>query len=246
MICTLKNISFLYTLYKGIPMIAQLIRIASRLSAGAALALLSLNVMAADVKSEEDKVFYYLGTVMSRNLTPLELSDQEAAAVIKGLQDALAGNAEKLDDAVYGPKLNELGQQRVAATAAKEAAAATAYLEKMAAEKGAVTTASGLVYLEQQAGTGAQPTATSTVKAHYEGALRDGTVFDSSIARGQPLSIPLNQVIPCWTEAIAMMKEGGKSKITCPSSIAYGERGSGEIPPGAALTFQVELIEIIQ
>ena len=96
-----------------------------------------------------------------------------------------------------------------------------------------------------QAGDGAQPTATSQVKAHYKGTLRDGTVFDSSYERGQPLEIGLNQVIPCWTEGIAMMKEGGKAKLTCPSDIAYGPRGQGGIPPNAVLTFEVELIEVM-
>ena len=101
-------------------------------------------------------------------------------------------------------------------------------------------------HLETKAGTGKQPTAASTVKAHYHGTLRDGSVFDSSVERGQPLEIGLNQVIPCWTEGIAMMKEGGKARLTCPSSIAYGERGSpGGIPPNAALTFEVELIEVV-
>ncbi len=227
-------------------MMVQIVRITSALFTGAVLLLMSLSTVAADAKSEDDKVFYYLGTAMSRNLGTLNLSADEADHVVQGLRDALAGTAEKLDDAVYGPKLNELGQQRMAAVASKEAAASKAYLNKMATEKGAITTASGLIYLEQQVGTGAQPTATSTVVAHYHGTLRDGTVFDSSKDRGQPLTIPLDRVIPCWTEAIAMMKEGGKSKLTCPSAIAYGERGSGEIPPGAALTFEVELIEVVQ
>ena len=227
-------------------MIVQITRITSALFTGTVLVLMSLSAVAADAKSEDEQVFYYLGTAMSRNLGTLNLSAEEADQVVQGLRDALAGTAEELDDAVYGPKLNELGQQRMAAVAAKEAAAAKAYLDKMAAEKGAVTTASGLIYLEQQVGTGAQPAATSTVVAHYHGTLRDGTVFDSSKERGQPLTIPLDRVIPCWTEAIAMMKEGGISKLTCPSTIAYGERGSGEIPPGAALTFEVELIEVVQ
>jgi FKBP-type peptidyl-prolyl cis-trans isomerase FkpA len=102
------------------------------------------------------------------------------------------------------------------------------------------------VYVEVQAGKGTQPIATSAVTAHYKGTLRDGTVFDSSYERGNPLTISLNQVIPCWTEGIAMMKEGGKSKLTCPSKIAYGDNGSGSIPPGAALTFEVELIEVVE
>jgi len=94
-------------------------------------------------------------------------------------------------------------------------------------------------------GTGDSPTPASTVKAHYHGTLRDGTVFDSSVDRGEPFTSTLNKVIPCWGEAIPTMKEGGKSKITCPSNLAYGDRGAGAIPPGAALTFEVELIEVV-
>ncbi len=200
----------------------------------------------AEEVSEEDKVFYYLGTALSQNLMNLSLSDSEAEAVVQGLRDSLNGNAEELNPQVYGARLNQVAQERMAAAAAKEQAAAQTYIDKKAAEKGAVTTASGLVYLETVAGDGDQPVATSTVKAHYTGKLRDGTVFDSSVERGEPLVIPLSNVIPCWTEAIAMMKEGGKATITCPSNIAYGPQGSGPIPPNAALTFDVELIEVVE
>ena len=93
-------------------------------------------------------------------------------------------------------------------------------------------------------GAGANPTATSTVKVHYHGTLRDGTVFDSSVQRGQPISFPLNGVIPCWTEGVQKMKVGGKAKLVCPSDTAYGDQGSGPIPGGATLLFEVELIAI--
>jgi FKBP-type peptidyl-prolyl cis-trans isomerase len=209
--------------------------------------LIGMPVHAADTEDgADDMVFYYLGTVMGRNLKTLSLSDGEVDTVVKALRETLAGEEEQLNDALYNQKLNEISQQRMAATAQQEAVASRAYLNKMATEKGAVTTDSGLVYVEVKAGTGAQPIATSAVTAHYKGTLRDGTVFDSSYERGSPLKISLNQVIPCWTEGIAMMKEGGKSKLTCPSKIAYGDSGSGIIPPGAALTFEVELIEVAQ
>jgi FKBP-type peptidyl-prolyl cis-trans isomerase FkpA len=226
-------------------------RIATKISASVmaiTLVAYSFAVSAADEKSEEDKVLYFLGTKVGQNMETLNLSERETAALLDGLRDTFAGKAEEMDDAVYTAKLNELTQARMAVVMAKEQAIAQEYLTKMAAEKGAVTTASGLIYLEVKAGSGAQPTAASSVKAHYTGTLRDGTVFDSSHQRGQPLTIPLNQVIPCWTEAIAMMKEGGKAKITCPAAIAYGERGSGSgsIPPGAVISFEVDLIEVIK
>jgi FKBP-type peptidyl-prolyl cis-trans isomerase len=158
----------------------------------------------------------------------------------------LAGEAEVLDEALYTQKVNQFTQERMAAAQAREQSASQGYLTEMEAEEGAITTDSGLVYRELVAGDGVQPTAVSAVKAHYTGTLRSGEVFDSSHDRGQPLTVSLNQVIPCWTEAMVMMQEGGKSKITCPASIAYGERGSGNIPPGAVISFEVELIDVVE
>jgi FKBP-type peptidyl-prolyl cis-trans isomerase len=107
-------------------------------------------------------------------------------------------------------------------------------------------TDSGLVYLELVAGEGAQPQLTDTLSVHYHGTLRDGRVFDSSVDRGEPAQFPLNRVINCWTEALPMMKVGSKARLTCPSTIAYGERGAPPlIKPGATLTFEVELLDIV-
>jgi len=120
-----------------------------------------------------------------------------------------------------------------------------AYLDKAAAEPGATKTASGLVYRELRAGTGASPKASDTVKVNYRGTLVDGTEFDSSYKRNEPISFPLSGVIPCWTEGVQKMKVGGKSQLVCPSSIAYGDRGSPPvIPGGATLIFEVELLGI--
>jgi len=109
-----------------------------------------------------------------------------------------------------------------------------------------VTTDSGLVIRELLLGRGAQPTKGSRVKVHYTGTLRDGAIFDSSVARGQPLETRLDKVIPCWSEAIPMMRVGGKARITCPPDLAYGTRGNRGIPGGAALSFEVELLEVSQ
>ena len=107
------------------------------------------------------------------------------------------------------------------------------------------TTASGIVFETMQAGTGASPKATDTVTVHYRGTFPDGREFDSSYKRGQPTSFPLNRVIPCWTEAVQMMRVGGKARITCPPQLAYGERGAGGvIPPNATLNFDIELLGI--
>jgi FKBP-type peptidyl-prolyl cis-trans isomerase FkpA len=120
-----------------------------------------------------------------------------------------------------------------------------AYLEKAAAEPGAVRTASGLIYRELRPGSGASPTATDTVTVNYRGTLINGTEFDSSYKRNEPASFPLNQVIPCWTEGVQKMKVGGKAELVCPANIAYGAQGSPPtIPGGATLIFEVELLRI--
>jgi len=114
-----------------------------------------------------------------------------------------------------------------------------------AQEAGAVVTASGLVYRSLREGTGASPQATDRVKVHYRGTLPDGKEFDSSYQRNEAIEFRLNGVIKCWTEGVQKMKVGGKSKLTCPPAIAYGERGAGGvIPPNATLIFEVELLGI--
>jgi FKBP-type peptidyl-prolyl cis-trans isomerase FkpA len=113
----------------------------------------------------------------------------------------------------------------------------------VAAQPAAVTTKTGLVYQSLKEGSGASPAASDVVKVNYRGTLADGTEFDSSYKRGEPAEFPLNRVIPCWTEGVQMMKPGGKARLTCPPSIAYGARGAaGVIPPNATLQFEIELL----
>ena len=130
----------------------------------------------------------------------------------------------------------------IAALALTTAHAQDAAVAAAAKEQGATTTASGLVYRSLKDGSGASPAATDVVKVHYRGTFPDGKEFDSSYKRGQPISFPLNRVIPCWTEGVQKIQVGGKAKLTCPAATAYGERGvPGTIPPNSTLNFEVEL-----
>jgi FKBP-type peptidyl-prolyl cis-trans isomerase len=199
----------------------------------------------AELATDDQKTVYALGLALARELAPFRLEEAELATLARGLNDGVLGRTPQVDLEAQMPKIQELGRARVAAGAAEEVKASEAFVASAAAEAGAEKLASGLVYREIAAGTGASPKATDTVKVHYHGTLRDGTVFDSSVERGTPAEFPLNGVIPCWTEGVQKMKVGGKARLVCPSSIAYGERGAPpKILPGAALAFDVELIEI--
>jgi FKBP-type peptidyl-prolyl cis-trans isomerase FkpA len=200
-------------------------------------------------KTDDDKTLYALGLALSRNLTSLNLSPAELDFVKAGLTDGVLNKDKepKVNLETYGPKIQTFAQGRAAVAAASEKKSSEAFLTKAAAEKGAKKTNSGLIYIEEKPGTGDAPKPSDKVKVHYHGTLTDGTVFDSSVQRNQPATFPLNGVIPCWTEGLQLMKVGGKSKLICPSDIAYGDRGSPPvIKPGATLVFEVELLEIVK
>ena len=200
----------------------------------------------AKAKPAPDKnTLYTLGVMASRNLNDLSLSPAQVGMMEKGMADTLAGKKSAVDVAAYEPKVQEYAKAKVGAAAearkAKEATGAAEYATKPGAQK----SASGLIYIPVKAGTGAAPAATDKVKVNYEGKLMDGTVFDSSYKRGQPIEFGLNQVIPCWTEGVQKMKVGGEATLVCPPNIAYGERGApGAIPPNATLVFKVELLGV--
>ena len=198
-------------------------------------------------QTAEEKAVYALGVMLSRNLEPFAFTARELELVQAGLADAVQGKSAIKDPDSYVTQLQALQKTRMTAAAGKEKAAGAAFLDKAAAEKGATRTASGIVIRTLTPGTGAQPTAKDQVKVHYEGKLVDGRVFDSSLERKEPATFPLTGVIPCWTEAVQTMKVGGKSQVVCPSSLAYGDAGRPpQIPGGATLVFQVELLEIVK
>lgn len=199
----------------------------------------------APVRTEQEQQLYALGQIMVRNLDTFQLTDAEFAQVKAGFAAGLHNRISDADAQAVMPKLQQLQKARFAKVVQVEKDKGSAYADKAAAQPGAQKTASGLVYTVVVAGTGASPKATDQVKVNYEGKLIDGKVFDSSIQRGQPITMPLNGVIPCWTEALQLMKVGGKSHIVCPSDIAYGDRAPGIIKAGSTLVFDVELLDIV-
>lgn len=200
---------------------------------------------AVEPKTDDEKILYAMGLVMGRNLTGLDFNAADLEMLKLGLTDEALGKTKKVTLEEFGPKIQAFAQARAGAVAAKEKVASEAYLTKAAAEKGAQKKPSGLIYTEIAAGTGPSPSPAETVKVHYTGKLIDGTVFDSSVQRGQPAEFTLGGVIPCWQEGVAMMKKGGKAQLVCPSSLAYGDAGSPpKIKPGATLVFDVELLDI--
>ena len=193
-----------------------------------------------EFKTTEDKVCYGIGTQVAAQLTNGGMFPGfNVDALIEGVKDALNGNKLQLDVEEIKQAFNEINQKLAAEQAelAKEA---------NAKKDGVTVTASGLQYEVLAEGNGEMPSKESVVKVHYHGTLADGTVFDSSVQRGEPAVFPLNQVIRGWTEGLQLMKVGSKFRFAIPSDLAYGDQGTGPIPPAAALVFEVELLEIVK
>jgi FKBP-type peptidyl-prolyl cis-trans isomerase len=197
------------------------------------------------VETEDQKTLYAMGQFFAQNLARLNLTPEELAVVQLGLSDGALSKPAMIKLEEYGPKMQAFAQGRLAAAAAIEQKAGAEFLAAEAKKPGAVKTDSGLVYSEVTPGTGASPKPTDQVTVNYHGTLRDGTVFDSSVERGQPATFQLDGVIACWTEGVQKMKVGGKSRLVCPAAIAYGDRSpSPKIAPGSTLVFDVELVAI--
>lgn len=195
--------------------------------------------------TKEQKISYALGA----NYGAMVKHDGvtiDANAFVQGLQDAVAGKNQFTDAEMQEifQMFQEDMQARQNAAANEAKAAGVKFLEENKKNPNVKVTASGLQYTVNQEGKGEHPTATSTVTVHYTGKLIDGTVFDSSVERGEPISFPLNQVIKGWTEGLQLMTPGSKYTFFIPSELGYGEQGAGGmIPGGATLIFDVELID---
>ena len=199
------------------------------------------------LETEDDKTIYAMGVNLAQNLDHLPLSKPEREILEAGFADGLGKRDPQVDTARYGRKAESLFARRNADLAKDESEAAEAFLAEAAAAEGAQRSDSGMVMVVLSPGEGPSPGPNDRVRVHYHGTLRDGTVFDSSVAREEPVVFPVNRVIPCWIEALQKMRTGEKSRVTCPPEIAYGDQGAPPlIKPGAALAFEVELIEILE
>ena len=199
-----------------------------------------------------DKLSYALGIGIGSQLAGMGASKLNIDDFAQAIKDVISGSELKVDNA-EAQKLvqnffqeQEAKQQAAAAEAGKAAkTAGETFLAENGKKDGVVTLPSGLQYQVLKEGNGKKPSATDQVVCHYEGTLIDGTVFDSSYKRNQPATFGLNQVIAGWTEGVQLMQEGAKYRFFIPYNLAYGERGAGaQIPPFAALVFDVELIEV--
>lgn len=195
---------------------------------------------------ERKKTIYALGLSIGERLESFDIKKEEMDVLRLGVEDGMLKNKPQVELQAYFPKIQEMSMAKMKTQAEEEKKAAVDFLAKAAAEEGATKTDSGLIFKSMTEGTGATPKSTDVVKVHYHGTLRDGKVFDSSVQRGEPATFPLDRVIPCWTEGVQKIKKGGKAKLVCPADIAYGDRGAPpDIKPGAALTFEVELLDIV-
>jgi FKBP-type peptidyl-prolyl cis-trans isomerase FkpA len=196
-------------------------------------------------RGEQELTLYALGAAAARPLETFALSESETEHVAAGFRDALRGAPLEAAPDDRRLEIQSLQQDRRRVAVEAERQEATAFVASAAQRQGAVQTASGLVYIEVAPGEGPSPAPEDTVVVHYTGTLRDGSVFDSSVERGTPARFPLNRVIQCWQEGVGRMRAGGKARLVCPPEIAYGDSGAPpRIPGGAALEFEVELIEI--
>jgi len=196
-------------------------------------------------ETEMEKVSYSLGVNVATGVKAQGLDTIDANAVAKAFKDVFEGNDLDISEEESMKVLQDYFSKIQANKSAKANEEGAAYLAENGAKEGVITTESGLQYEILSSGDGKKPTTDDQVTVHYHGTLTDGTVFDSSVDRGQPASFGVTQVIKGWTEALQLMSEGDKWKLTIPANLAYGDQGAGGmIGPGATLIFEVELLSI--
>lgn len=199
------------------------------------------------LKTVDERVSYGIAMNMGANIARQGGVEIDLAAFVVGLQDGLNGAKPRLGEAELQAAF-KTAQARIeevaAAGATKQAETGKTFLADNAKRAGVVSTPTGLQYEVLRAGAGAKPTPDQSVEVHYHGTLIDGTVFDSSVQRGETISFPVTGVIAGWVEALQLMQVGAKWKLFIPADLAYGNRAQGAIPAGSVLVFEVELISV--
>jgi FKBP-type peptidyl-prolyl cis-trans isomerase FklB len=223
---------------------------ATAIFASAILSIPAMEADSVDLTDAKAKISYAIGVDIARSLTNQDLG-VDPKIVAAGLVDAYGGKsamtAENCQKVLmdFQKTLSEKMQAKQAAAGDENKKAGAAFLEANAKKEGVKTTASGLQYQVIKSGSGKTPAKSDTVRVHYHGTLIDGTVFDSSVVRNEPAEFGVDQVIPGWTEALQLMKEGDKWRLVIPSDLAYGARGAGgKIGPNSVLIFEVELLAV--
>ena len=193
-----------------------------------------------------DKFSYGLGMGIGQNLLSMGVQDMNVEDFVKGLKDVITGAKPEMSHSEAQAVVNDHFRKLAEEAYTQNKASGEAFLAENAKKEGVTVLPSGLQYEVITAGNGKKPSATDRVKCHYEGTLIDGTIFDSSIKRGEPAVFGVNQVIKGWVEALQLMQEGAKWRLYIPYDMAYGEHGAGEMsPPYSALIFDVELIKVL-
>jgi FKBP-type peptidyl-prolyl cis-trans isomerase FkpA len=196
--------------------------------------------------TDEQKTFYAMGLVISQSIESFRLNESELELVKSGINDGVLKKVPKVDIQTFGPKIQELQQARASVIAEPEKKAGAAFFAKAASEPGAKKTEAGALITSIKEGKGASPKRSDTVKVHYHGTLIDGTVFDSTLKQSEPTTLIVSEMSKCWTEGILQMKAGGKSRLICPSNLAYRDKGMPPlIKPGATLVFEIDLVEVV-
>lgn len=194
-----------------------------------------------------DQLSYAWGMALGQQLRAMGVEKIDFAEFDEAVHSAFEGKETKISPEEANQIIQNYLQELTEKRTAQIKAVGEKFLEENKKKENVKVTASGLQYIVEKEGTGAQPTATDEVTVHYTGKLLDGTVFDSSVSRGEPATFPLNRVIPGWTEGVQLMKEGGKYMFFIPSELAYGPQGvPNAIPPHSTLIFEVELIKVIK
>lgn len=208
---------------------------------------LNVNAQTMELKTQADSISYAIGVSVGANLKQAGIENLNAELVSKAMSAVIKGEPTLMDP----PKAGQLINQCMGEIQAKKGAAAiekgTKFLEENKKKKGVTLLPSGVQYEIIKTGTGEKPTATDKVKVHYTGTLIDGTIFDSSVQRGEPATFGVGQVIKGWTEILQLMPTGSKWKVYIPADLAYGDKGAGgQIGPNETLIFEVELLEIVK